>query len=105
MSNKPYTPETIDIKMAYVTSFDPEGVHKILAHMVAEMTTGHAADFDRWLAEHDRQVAAAAVKPLLAVHDQYFNTEVSAWDAAKDFATEDTWRFDRDFRAAAGLED
>lgn len=51
MSDKPYTPETIDIKMAYVLSFDPEGAHKFLAHMVAEMTTGHAADFDRWLRE------------------------------------------------------
>lgn len=51
-----YTPETIDVKMAYVTSYDVGGVHKLLAHMVAEMTTGHAADFDRWL----RQVRAQA---------------------------------------------
>lgn len=62
MSNhKPYTPEIIDIKMAYVTSFDPEGAHKFLAHMVAEMTTGHAADFDRAMAEHDRKVRTEAL--------------------------------------------
>lgn len=62
MSHKPYTPEIIDIKMAYVLSFDPEGAHKILANMVAEMTTGHAADFDRAMAEHDRKVAAQALR-------------------------------------------
>lgn len=65
--SKPYTPETIDIKMAYVTSFDPAGVHKFLAHMVAEMTTGHAADFDRWLEGVKREAMAKALRDFAAV--------------------------------------
>lgn len=64
MSDKPYTPDTIDIKVAYCSSFDPGFAHKFMAHMVAEMTTGHAGDFDRWLAEHDRKVRAGAVESV-----------------------------------------
>lgn len=55
-----YTPETIDVKVAYCSSFDPGFAHKVMAHMAAEMTTGHAGDFDRWLEKHDREVKAQA---------------------------------------------
>ena len=49
------------------------------------------------------EIQAQAVAPLLAVHERYFNTEVDAYTAAEDFASEDAWRFDRDFREAARL--
>lgn len=62
MSTDPYTPETIDVKVAYCTSFDPGFAHKVMAHTVAEMTTGHAGDFDRWLEKHDREVRAQALR-------------------------------------------
>lgn len=48
-------------------------------------------------------IARRVLAPLLAVHERYFNTEVDAYDAAEDFAPEDAWRFDRDFREAARL--
>lgn len=46
------------------------------------------------------EIQAQALAPLLAVHERYFNTEVDAFNAAEDFAPEDAWRFDRDFREA-----
>lgn len=74
----PYTPETIDVKMAYVTSFDPAGVHKFLAHMVAEMTTGHAADFDRWLKAHDQEVREKSLQPFF---DLRLRTDTAPFEA------------------------
>lgn len=62
----PYTPETIDVKVAYCTSLDPGFAHKVMAHTVAEMTTGHAGDFDRWLEKHDREVKAQALRDAKA---------------------------------------
>lgn len=73
-------------------------------------------DIDAWffLIRHDEQQERAlsafkdaltetrveALTPLLDVHARYFNTEVSAYEGAEDFAAEDAWRFDRDFREA-----
>lgn len=54
----PYTPDTIDVKVAYCSAFDPGFAHKVMSHRAAEMTTGHAADFDRWLREVKAEVWA-----------------------------------------------
>lgn len=39
------------------------------------------------------------LEALRAVHAEYFNMDVSAYDADEDTAREDVWRYDRDFRA------
>ena len=59
-----YTPTTMDVRVAYCTSLDPGFAHKAMAHLSAEMTTGHAADFNRWLEAHDREVQAQALWEL-----------------------------------------
>lgn len=61
-----YTPDMIDIKIGYCSSFDPGFAHKVMAHTAAEMTTGHAGDFDRAMEKHDREVRAQAQRELIA---------------------------------------
>lgn len=96
MSGK-YTPDTIDVKVAYCTSFDSGFAHKAMAHMSAAMTTGHAADFDRWLEKHDREVEAQALEEAANVFEW-------ARDDA-DYAAFQGWLRDRaiEKRAASRL--
>lgn len=78
MPDRQYTPETIDIKIGYCSSFDPGFAHKVMAHAAAEMTTGHAADFDRWLEKHDREVQAQALDEEANAFDREVNERVTA---------------------------